>query len=74
MLTNFDFTLVIDEAHFLRNYKTAQSESILDIANHVSSVYCLTGTPANNHPSDVFGILKVIDNKLYKDIDYWDFV
>lgn len=74
LLTKFDFTLVIDEAHFLRNYKTAQTQSILDVANHVSSVYCLTGTPANNHPSDVFGILKVIDNKLYQDVDYWDFV
>lgn len=74
LLTNFDFTLVIDEAHFLRNDKTAQSQSILEIANHVSSVYCLTGTPANNHPSDIFGILKVLDNKLYQNMDYWDFV
>ncbi len=74
LLTKFDFTLVIDEAHFLKNYKTAQSSTILEVANKVSSVYCLTGTPANNHPSDIFGILKIIDNKLYKNIDYWDFV
>lgn len=74
LLTKFDFTLIVDEAHFLRNYKTAQTTTILEVANKISSVYCLTGTPANNHPSDIFGILKVIDNKLYENIEYWDFV
>lgn len=74
LITNFDFTLVIDEAHFLRNYNTVQTTAILTMANQVSSVYCLTGTPANNHPSDIFGMLKVIDNKMYQHTDYWDFV
>lgn len=46
----------------------------MEVANKVSSVYCLTGTPVNNYPSDIFGILKIIDNKLYQNINYWDFV
>lgn len=74
LLTKFDFTLVIDEAHFLRNDKTLQTTTIFEVANKVSSVYCLTGTPVNNYPSDIFGILKIIDNKLYQNINYWDFV
>jgi SWI/SNF-related matrix-associated actin-dependent regulator of chromatin subfamily A-like protein 1 len=63
--------LIIDEAHRLRNYKTKQSKAIMEVAKHSKNVYALTGTPAVNHASDVFGILKVMKPTAYT--SFWSF-
>ena len=68
---NFSF-LVVDEAHRLRNYKTKQSQALIKIAGRSEKVYPMTGTPAVNHPADVFGILKIMFLNKYK--SYWQFV
>ena len=64
--------LIIDEAHRLRNHRTKQSSAILKISKVAKCVYPMTGTPAVNHPSDIFGILKVM--KPSKFTSYWNFV
>jgi Superfamily II DNA/RNA helicases, SNF2 family len=63
--------VIIDEAHFLRNYKTKQSEAMYKLGRGRQYRYALTGTPASNSPDDVFGILKF----LYPDrfTSYWQF-
>lgn len=63
--------LIIDEAHRLRNYQTKQSKAILEVSKHSKYVYTLTGTPAVNHPSDVFGIFKVLRPSKYT--SFWEF-
>ena len=68
---NFSF-LVVDEAHRLRNYKTKQSQAVLKIGNRSERIYPMTGTPAVNHPADVFGILKLMNPIRYR--AYWQFV
>lgn len=71
----FDFeydVLIVDEAHRLRNHKTKQSKALYEIATKASSVFALTGTPAVNHPSDVYGILKLLRPTKYK--SYWNFI
>ena len=68
---NFSF-LVVDEAHRLRNYKTKQSQAVLKIGNRSDRIYPMTGTPAVNHPADVFGILKLMNPTRYR--GYWEFV
>jgi len=67
---NFSF-LIVDEAHRLRNHKTKQSKALYKIRNLCEKVYPMTGTPAVNHPSDVFGILKLMFPKKYA--SYWQF-
>ena len=63
--------LIVDEAHRLRNYKTKQSQAIIKVAGITERVYPMTGTPAVNHPVDVFGILKIMFLNKYK--SYWQF-
>ena len=64
--------LIVDEAHRLRNYKTKQSTAVLKLSTKASHVYPMTGTPAVNHPSDVFGILKLLRPSKYT--SYWAFI
>jgi SNF2 family DNA or RNA helicase len=64
--------LVVDEAHRLRNYNTKQSKAVLRLGKVSHRVYPMTGTPAVNHPADVFGILKLLHP--YKYTSYWHFV
>ena len=65
------FTLVADEVHRLRNYRTKQSRALYKTRKYAKKVYALTGTPAVNHPADVFGILKLL--RPDKFTSYWQF-
>lgn len=70
MINRFD-VLIVDEAHRLRNYKTRQSQSLYALAKLAQHIYPMTGTPAVNHPSDVFGILKLLQPKKFT--SFWQF-
>lgn len=52
--------MVVDEAHFLRNLKSSRSHCVFDISKRIPVKYALTGTPAVQHPKDIFGILKYL--------------
>jgi len=43
--------LIVDEAHRLRNYRTAQSKAVYRLGRMAEHVYPMTGTPAVNHAS-----------------------
>lgn len=64
--------LIVDEAHRLRNFKTKQSKALLTLGRLCETVYALTGTPAVNHPSDVYGILRLLRPDKYR--SYWQFI
>jgi SWI/SNF-related matrix-associated actin-dependent regulator 1 of chromatin subfamily A len=64
--------LVVDEAHRLRNHRTKQSTALIRLSKECKYVYPMTGTPAVNHPSDVFGILRLMKPSKYT--SYWGFV
>jgi SNF2 family DNA or RNA helicase len=67
-----DFYFIVDEAHFLRNHQTKQSETIFQIGKHAKKRIALTGTPSVNQGSDIFGILKFLYPTKFP--SYWDFV
>ena len=71
VIKKFD-VLIADEAHRLRNFKTKQSKAVYKIGKVSQNCFPLTGTPAVNHPSDVFGILKLI--RPSKFTSFWNFV
>lgn len=52
--------MIVDEAHFLRNVKSSRSQAVFDISKRVPVKYALTGTPAVQHPKDIYGILKFL--------------
>jgi SNF2 family DNA or RNA helicase len=62
-------TAIVDEAHFLRNWKSKQSEAIFKIK--AAYRYPLTGTPSVKHGSDVYGLLHFINPERYN--SYWQF-
>lgn len=64
--------LVVDEAHFLRNYQTAQFKAVFKLGKKAKKRLALTGTPAMNGAHDVWGILHF----LYPDKfpSYWQFI
>lgn len=64
--------LIADEVHRIRNFKTKQSRALYHLSTEAESVYALTGTPAVNHPADVYGILKLLRPVKFK--SYWQFV
>jgi len=64
--------LIADEVHRLRNFKTKQSRALYHLSTLAENVYALTGTPAVNHPADVYGILKLLRPVKFK--SYWQFV
>lgn len=66
--SNFD-TMIVDEAHFLRNYKSAQSQAIFSVS--ATHKYALTGTPSVKHGSDVYGLLHFIDPIKFS--SFWQF-
>lgn len=67
----YEFDAVfVDEAHYLRNYDTAQSTAIMGIKTNRR--YALTGTPTIKHTSDIFGILKFLYPTRFS--SYWQFV
>ena len=64
--------LVVDEAHRLRNHKTKQSKALYKIGKVSKRIHPMSGTPAVNHPSDVYGILRLLEPTKYS--SYWQFV
>ena len=52
-----EITLILDEAHLVKNFRTSRSKRVSALTPHVQNVWALTGTPLANHPPDLFGVL-----------------
>ena len=50
-------TLVVDECHQCKNYKTKRSQKVQALGNLCERTWFLTGTPLLNRPQDLFGVL-----------------
>ena len=69
-LERFLFDLIaVDEAHYLRNYNTAQSKAVYKLKG--KNRFALTGTPTVKHPSDIFGIMKFLYPKKHSSFWGW---
>lgn len=59
----------VDEAHYLRNHKSAQSKAVFKVkADHR---FALTGTPTVKHATDIWGILHFLYPKKFT--GFWAF-
>jgi SWI/SNF-related matrix-associated actin-dependent regulator 1 of chromatin subfamily A len=65
-------TLVLDEAHYIKNRKAKRSAALMRIGKHVDRVIALSGTPITNRPEEFFNVLKLLDPKLFPSV--WEFV
>lgn len=64
--------LIVDEAHFLRNYQTKQSKAIFQLGKQAKKRLALTGTPSVNSGADIYGILHFLYPNRFS--SYWNFV
>lgn len=51
-------SLIVDEAHFIKNYKTQRTGKVGAMAHNAASSWLLTGTPLANKPLDLWGVLE----------------
>jgi SNF2 family DNA or RNA helicase len=72
LLSPVNHVLVVDEAHFLRNYKTAQSKAVFQLGKNAVKRLALTGTPSVNSGDDIYGILHFLYPTQFP--SYWQFV
>lgn len=63
---------VVDEAHFLRNYKSLQSKAAYQLSKTASKRFAITGTPSTNKGEDIYGILHYLYPTRFT--SYWQFV
>ena len=72
-LKKIDWDLVVmDEAHRLRNvYKTNNviGKALKDALSHVHSKVLLTATPLQNSLLELYGLVSMIDDRVFGDID-----
>lgn len=64
--------VVLDEAHRLRNvYKSSNviAKAIKDALEHVQSKVLLTATPLQNSLLELFGLVSIIDDRVFGDLD-----
>jgi len=65
-------TLIMDEAHKIRNRKTSSYKEFKKICGKCKNVYMLTGTPNVNNVDDIWTLLSFCDPKKFG--SYWGFV
>jgi superfamily II DNA or RNA helicase len=56
-------TLILDEAHRIRNPDAKSSRALADKAKNTKNLLLLTGTPITNAPSDLANLLSLLNNK-----------
>ncbi|WP_418156210.1 DUF3438 family protein [Pseudomonas aeruginosa] len=64
--------VVLDEAHRLRNvYKTSNviAKTLKDAMAHVHSKVLLTATPLQNSLVELYGLVSIIDDRVFGDLD-----
>lgn len=53
--------LVADEAHQLKNTEAKRSRAVLDFSKHSDRIFLLTGTPIQNHVTELFNLARLCD-------------
>lgn len=63
--------VILDEAHKIKNYKSAVATSIFKLSK-IERKLALSGTPAPNKPYEIFSILHFLYPNIFK--SYWTFI
>jgi SWI/SNF-related matrix-associated actin-dependent regulator 1 of chromatin subfamily A len=58
-------TLIIDEAHMLKNGKAKRTKAITAMSRNVKNVIALSGTPMLNRPIELWSIINIIDPSIF---------
>uniref|UniRef100_A0A2A4JUH4 Transcription termination factor 2 n=1 Tax=Heliothis virescens TaxID=7102 RepID=A0A2A4JUH4_HELVI len=61
--------VILDEAHVVRNHKSATCNAVSSL--HARRRWCLTGTPVQNKDLDLFALLKFLRCSPFDDLTMW---
>ena len=72
-ISNKKALIIIDEAHVLSNSTSDRYKIIRDLIKRGSpdSIYLATGTPITNNPENYYNLLKIIDDPVADDREYY---
>ena len=74
-LKKINFTmLILDESHYIKNYKAKRTKAAQELAKNIPKIACLTGTPLLNRPIELWTTLQVLKPKEKDFQDFWRFV
>lgn len=71
ILAHMPTTLIMDEAHYIKNSTAIRSKAALKYAKVAVNVFLLTGTPIMNRPMELYALLKAIDHPLTQSKSGW---
>ena len=69
MIKKYDL-LIVDECHYIKNYKTARSRAVQQIADNSNIKIFITGTPIVNRPSELYSIISTLGFRM----GFWDYM
>ncbi len=64
-------TVVLDEAHYIKNPKAARTKAVRWLCKGRRHVVAISGTPIVNRPAEFFTALSILDNAMFG--DWWAF-
>jgi SWI/SNF-related matrix-associated actin-dependent regulator 1 of chromatin subfamily A len=56
-----DMVLILDEVHKVKNYKSGRSKKVNGLCRLIGRVWGLSGTPLENRPLDLWGVLSCLE-------------
>ena len=62
--------VILDEAHFIKDYKTARYKSSEKISTKAKRLILLSGTPALSRPIELYSQISLIAPKLFRYDEY----
>jgi len=66
ILSNEYDLLIVDESHYVKNYKTQRTQAVMRIAKRAKKRIFLTGTPVLNRPIELFTPLCILESDIVK--------
>jgi SWI/SNF-related matrix-associated actin-dependent regulator of chromatin subfamily A-like protein 1 len=57
--------LILDEAHKIKSNATKRTKAVKKLAKKIPNIICLTGTPIENKPVEIYNILHLIDENIF---------
>ncbi|MDD5006883.1 MAG: DEAD/DEAH box helicase [Syntrophorhabdaceae bacterium] len=64
-------TLVLDEAHFVKNKKAKRSMAVRTVAKKAKNIIALSGTPIINRPAEFFNVLNLLAPEHFNNFWYY---
>ena len=61
LLERRDKAVVLDESHYIKNYKAQRTKNVTEIGKNAAIKLCLTGTPILNRPQELLSQLGFLD-------------